>query len=186
MVLKLMRRGLEATLFCLVLGSLGLAGAAQLGPLDGYELYAVRSASMTPALGVGDLVVAERVDAAEIHPGDVVTAAVGGGRLVTHRVVGLESDANGPSFSTKGDANATADPVAVPASQVRGRVGWHMPLLGFLLAMITMPSGIVSLLSTAAALLVAIWILEDLDAEDEADRVPAHRQRRWGGRAITP
>ena len=168
-MLQLVRRSLEVALFGLVLAALGLAAATKVGPAGGYGLYAVRSASMTPALRVGDLVVAERIDPRELQPGDVVTVAVGPDRTVTHRVVDVASGPGGTVLRTKGDANASADPVAVTGADVRGRVDWRFPLLGFLLAMITMPTGVVALFSIGATLLVAVWLVEELEADDEAD-----------------
>jgi len=185
-VLQLVRRSVEVALFSLVVAALGLAAAAQAGPLGGYGLYAIRSASMAPALRVGDLVVAERIDAREVRAGDVVTVAVGSDRTVTHRVVDVGSGPGGAVLRTKGDANARPDPVPVTGDQLRGRVEWRVPLLGFLLAMITMPTGVAALFSIGATLLVAVWLLEDLEAEDEADARKRIRRRQRAPGAAAP
>ncbi len=185
-MLQLVRRSLEVVLFSLVFAALGLAAAAQAGPLGGYGLYAIRSASMAPALRVGDLVGAERIDPRAVQPGDVVTVAVGSDRTLTHRVVDIEASSSGIVLRTKGDANASADPVAVTADALRGRVEWRVPLLGFLMAMITMPTGVVALFSVGATLLVAVWLLEDLEAEDEADVRRRFRRRERTPQAAAP
>jgi signal peptidase I len=171
-VLTFARRALEAVLVVFVLGVLALAVAAQAAPLAGHGLYAVRSASMMPALAIGDLVVARRADPAEIRTGEVVTITVGGRTTVTHRVVAVTPTDDGPVFRMQGDANATADPVAARADQVRGLLVVQLPLLGFLLAMLSMPSGIAALFSIGATLLTAIWLLDEIadgDDEDELD-----------------
>jgi len=174
--MKRLRRALEILLTGYVLVVLGLGIAAHAAPLAGYGLYAVRSASMTPALKVGDLVVEERVDPTTIHVGDVITLATANGATVTHRVETVTPNDAGPVFTTRGDANASPDPVATFAGQVRGRVAWDVPLLGFLLAMVTTPTGLLALFSIGAGLLTAIWILGEHEArrEDELLAELAH------------
>jgi signal peptidase len=101
----------------------------------------------------------------------VITLETGTGKTVTHRVATVTPNNAGPVFTTKGDANASPDPVATLSSQVRGRVAWDVPLLGFLLAMVTMPTGVLALLSVGGTLLVAIWLLEELQADEENDEL---------------
>ena len=170
-MLKIIRRALEVALALFVVGVLGLAAAAQTAPLAGYGLYAVRSASMSPAIRVGDLVVEQRVEPTVIAVGDVITLETGTGATVTHRVATVTPNDAGPVFTTKGDANASPDPVATLSSQVRGRVSLDLPLLGLLLAMVTMPSGVLALLSIGGTLLVAIWLLDELQSDEEDDEL---------------
>lgn len=170
-MLQLSRRVLEVALVALVVGTVGLAIVAQVAPFMGHGLFAVRSASMTPALDVGTLVVAERVDPEAVRPGDVVTIALESGARVTHRVVSVAPTDDGPMFATKGDANGTADPVAARSDQLEGRVRWHLPLLGYLLAMLAIPSGIAALFSIGATLLTAVWLLDEIDAGDDEDEL---------------
>jgi signal peptidase I len=166
-MVKRTRRTLEILLAAFVLLVLGLGVAVQLAPAAGYGMYAVRSASMAPAIRVGDLVLEERVDAASIRVGDVITLATATGVTVTHRVESVTPNDAGPVFTTRGDANASPDPVATFARQVRGRVTWDVPLLGYLLAMVTTPTGLLALLSIGAMLLTAIWILGEHEARRE-------------------
>ena len=126
---------------------------------------------MASALGVGDLVVAERVAAADVQPGDVIAFQVGGGTTVTHRVVSVTATDDGPVFTTQGDANGSPDPVATRAEQVQGRLAGSIALLGFVLAMLTMPSGIAALFSIGAALLTAVWLLDEVADGDEDDEL---------------
>jgi signal peptidase len=167
----LIRRILELVLVVYVLGVLGLTAVANFAPHAGYDLFAVRSPSMAPALGVGDLVVAERVAASDVRPGDVIAFQVGSGTTVTHRVVSLTATDDGPVFTTQGDANGTPDPVATRAEQLQGRLAGSVALLGFLLAMLAMPSGIAALFSIGAALLTAVWMLDEVADGDEDDEL---------------
>lgn len=176
-MLSLARRSLEIVLVVFVVGTVGLAIAAQVAPSAGYGLFAVRSASMSPAIGVGDLVLAERVDPNAVQPGDVVTLSVGSGATVTHRVVSVTPTDDGPMFATKGDANATSDPVGTRAEQLKGRVVGQVPLLGYLLAMLAMPSGIAALFSIGATLLTAVWLLDEVEAGDDEDELDELRRQ---------
>jgi signal peptidase I len=175
--MRLIRRALEIVLVVFVLSVLGLAAVAQIAPAAGYGLYAVRSESMAPALSVGDLVIVQRVPASALRAGDIVTLTIGAGATVTHRVVSLTSTDEGPVFVTKGDANATADPVAARADQVRGRLASQVAFLGLLLAMISMPSGIAALFSIGATLLTAVWLLDEVEAGDDEDELDDIRRR---------
>jgi signal peptidase I len=186
-VLKRIRLLLELALVLLVVGGLGIVAAVQAAPLAGYSLYAVRSASMAPAIAVGELVVAQHVEPGEIRAGDVITVKVASGATVTHRVVGLTAGDHRTLFTTRGDANPSADPVPAPAEQVRGRVAAQVPLLGFLLAMVTMPSGILAMFSIGAMLLTTLWLLDEQEAE-EAEELELERLAHAldGGQAAVP
>lgn len=101
--------------------------------LTGATPYAVTTASMEPALGVGALAVVRSVDAATVATGDVITYQLRSGdpAVVTHRVVGLGTTVGGErTFVTRGDANEVADPRPVHAVQVRGAVWYAVPWLG--------------------------------------------------------
>jgi signal peptidase I len=176
-ILTVIRRGLEVALVVFVAGVLGLAAASQLAPAAGYGMFAVRSASMTPSLGVGSLVLVERVDPIQIRVGDVITIAVGSGATVTHRVIDVAPSDLGPVFTTKGDANPTADPVVARSDQLRGRLDLQVPLLGYLLAMIAMPSGIAALFSIGGTLLTAVWLLDEIEAGDDDDELDELRRQ---------
>ena len=166
--MTLVRRILEVVLVVYVFGALTLAVAAQMAPQTGHGLYTVRSRSMAPALGVGDLIVVERVAPEEVRPGDVIAFRLASGTTVTHRVVSVTATDEGPMLTTKGDANATPDPVATRAEQLQGRLATSVALLGFVLAMLSMPIGIAALFSIGASLLTVLWLLDELTmgAED--------------------
>lgn len=149
---------LAATVLALGLG-------ARIGPALGFEAYAIRSGSMAPAIPVGALVFVERTpDPAAT--GQAVAFHARNGVVVTHRVLEVIRMDEGVFLRTKGDANPAPDPTLVKASTIVGQVQHSIPLLGFLLAMLGMPTGLISMLALAGTLLVSIWLLEDL--EDDA------------------
>lgn len=91
---------------------------------------AVRSGSMAPALGVGDLVVVRPVAAASLRVGDIATYRSAGGALITHRIVAVAGAGSERSFTFRGDANPAPDPQPVPAADVLGRMWFSLPYLG--------------------------------------------------------
>ena len=122
--------------------------------LSGWKLQPVRSASMEPTYPVGSLLVVEPVDASQVRPGMAVTYAdpVGGGRLVTHRVV-QRAPGERLAFLTQGDANAFLDPVPVEGREVRGRVRSHVPALGSLLHALRWPRNAIVLIGLPVLIL---------------------------------
>ena len=107
-----------------------------------FELLTVRSGSMEPAIGRGDLIVVKPVAVDAVEEGDVVLFAAGGDGIPTvHRVVGINEielrvtdAATGLVESTfdyrlvtKGDANPEPDLAEVDASRLRGEVWFTVP-----------------------------------------------------------
>jgi signal peptidase len=98
--------------------------------------------------------------------------------LFTHRVVevvevGGEGETDGERrFVTRGDANAAPDPAPVPAAWVVGRVELSMPLVGSVIALLGIPSGVAFLLSLGLTLLSMALLIETFERE------PGTRRRR--------
>lgn len=109
--------------------------------LFGYELYAIVSGSMEPAIPIGSVVYAKQTDPQEIEAGDVVVFYGGhdSTTVITHRTV--ENHQEAQELLTKGDANAGNDMLPITYNNVIGRVALSIPLLGFLLPLVTDISG---------------------------------------------
>jgi signal peptidase len=162
---RILRVSLDGVLLFLVVGVVGLALAAALGPTMGHQPVAIRGGSMAPAIPLGALVDVVQVDPSELAVGDVVTMKTANGVLITHRIVRVVPTEEGLSFELKGDANATPDSGLVSAEAVQGRVAISVPVLGYLLYMLTSPTGLASIVCLALTLLFLIWLLEDLEQE---------------------
>jgi signal peptidase I len=93
-----------------------------------YKVLSVDGASMEPTVNQGDLMVVTRPRTLEI--GDIGVFQVDG-RLVTHRVIGIESDG---SYITKGDANPSPDRWNGSQIEVVGVYRLRIPLVGHLLS----------------------------------------------------
>jgi signal peptidase len=165
-----LRRILSLAFAALAITVLAVGLAARLGPAVGYELFSIRSGSMEPALPVGSLAVVS-VHAGPVEVGQAVAFRLPNGAVVTHRVVEVVEADDGRFLKTKGDANEDPDPSLVPAASVVGTVYVSLPLLGFLLAMLGLPIGVVAIISVAGTLLTAIWLLEEFEELDETEDV---------------
>lgn len=125
--------------------------------LLGWQLQSVQSGSMSPTFSVGSLLVVGQVDPADVEPGMAITFEdpAAAGKLVTHRVVKV-APGQELAFVTKGDANAVADPVPVPARLVRGRVLWQVSQLGTLLDWLQWPRSFALLVVLPG--IVLVWL----------------------------
>jgi signal peptidase len=138
------------------------------------QSYVVLTSSMSPTIHAGDVVFVSNVDPESIDEGDVITfdpdrgPLAERGELITHRVVDIEQLSDGPHFETKGDANDSPDTYAVAAENVVGRVHFHLPMIGHVIAFAGSRLGMLLMVVLPASLLV-ITELRDLitGASDE-------------------
>lgn len=99
----------------------------------GIKPYIVQTPSMTPIIGVGDVVfVNERIF--DLQPGDIGAYAMtnpdtGEAITITHRVISVNDDG---TYTFKGDANNTSDP-DVNASDIVGKYVFRIPKIGLIL-----------------------------------------------------
>jgi len=98
---------------------------------------------MSPTIPVGAEVVDQVVSGDSLRVGDVTTYEhpLHPGTYITHRVVSIDRTAAAPFLTTRGDANAAADPWRVPLQRSMLRVALSIPLLGYLLGGLGSPFG---------------------------------------------
>ena len=98
--------------------------------LFGYSLFRVVTGSMEPTIPVGSLLVCKQIGMESVQVGDIVCfraqeAAIFG-RMMTHRVTGIFSAADGGLlFETRGDANLVTDVFMVSQTNFVGKVTWY-------------------------------------------------------------
>ena len=117
-----------------------ITGAVLIPRAGGGTPYTVLTGSMRPSYPPGTLIVSKPVDAEDINIGDAITYQLKSGEstVVTHRVIATRMGEDGTlEFLTKGDANTTQDKDAVRAVQVRGRLWYAVPYLGYVNSMLT-------------------------------------------------
>lgn len=94
----------------------------------------VLTASMEPRLPPGTLVVIRPVVPRDVRVGEVVTYQIESGRpeVITHRVVAITTASDGARrFTFRGDANGAADAAPVRSEQIRGRLWYSVPFVGW-------------------------------------------------------
>lgn len=175
-VTRFTRRALDAALLAIVaIVLVGIVFARVIPAVTGGTTLVVSGPSMAPAIPLGAAVHAIPVTAERLATGDVVSIRVGPQQAVfTHRIIRLVARADGLWIETKGDANAEPDPAIVPASSIIGRVEVTVPVLGYLITLLTEPEGVMFILGIAGSLLATVWLLETL----ELDQQTSLRRRR--------
>jgi signal peptidase I len=161
-----LRRFLDLLLIGLVVAVLVGILLAKLVPLTGRQTIIVGGSSMEPAIGLGAAIVIRAVPPESLAVGDVVTMHAGEKNAIfTHRIIEVFDRPDGRWIRTQGDNNATPDPTLIHASAVVGRTELAIPFAGYLLALLSLPSGVLFLVGIAATLLAAAWLLESLELE---------------------
>jgi signal peptidase len=172
-----LRRLVDVALVALVAAVLATVAVAKLPELAGGRTFVVAGGSMEPAIGKGSALAVMPVAPDAIEVGNVVSMRVPPrDTLFTHRVTRVVQRDGQPLFETGGDANAAPDPSLVPPGWIVGRVETVFPMIGYLVALLSIPSGLVFVLGVGAMLLVTGWLLEDLTRRTHAaGHVPADR-----------
>lgn len=115
--------------------------------LMGYSIYEIVSGSMEPEIPVGSAIYVEEAAPEDIVKGEII-AFRSGESVIAHRVV--ENKAVEGSFTTKGDANAEEDMLAVSYQDLIGRVARHYPMLGELMSIYSSKIGKAYVIAFAA------------------------------------
>jgi signal peptidase len=113
----------------------------------GWDVVTVKSGSMEPEFGKGDLVISRPTDLAKVKETDIILFADSAGQRIVHRVIAINrvvletadsqtgvklSENVSYRFVTKGDANQSADTFEPSGSAVDGKVWLIIPGFGLL------------------------------------------------------
>lgn len=169
---------LDGALVGLILVAFSGAVLGRLIPLTGRETLIIGGASMEPEIHLGAAVVIEPVTADQLAVGDIVSLRSGEGlkSIFTHRITRIVSRSDGIWIETKGDANRIIDASITPARDVMGRVVLNVPFGGYLLKLLSVPSGVALMVCLAGVLLTGTWLVETAELE----------RRRWPRPATAP
>lgn len=102
--------------------------------ITGSQTYTVLTSSMAPKFPPGTFLVVKPVDFDELKYGDVVTFQMYSGRpdVETHRIVGFGATQEGEkTLITKGDNNGVNDGEPVRELQVKGKLFYAVPYVGY-------------------------------------------------------
>ena len=160
-------------------------------PYFGNKALIVRSGSMQPSIGVGDLVVVKGADrivtpAPALIPkykaGDVV--AFSGEKdaktITTHRVVNIDAKDGKVAYTTKGDANNAPDAGSVSEGRILGKTTLKIPALGKIFALAKTKNGFLALV-VLPAILVIIFEIVNIIGEIGRIRKKKIESGTWAG-----
>lgn len=150
-VFRLLGRVATVLVAALLACNLYIIGARVIGGNDhptifGWSWAVVISGSMEDAIGVNDVVVIHGQEDYAVN--DVITFR-SAGSIVTHRIIEEHPD----SYTTKGDANNTADLTPTLKSDVIGKVVLVIPGVGKVIEYLRSPLGMLCLLAVGFALI---------------------------------
>ena len=164
--LRLVRTAIRALWLVVAVAAFGLALASAVAPATGHRLVVIEGPSMGAAVPIGSVAIEAALPAGGPAVGDVVTFRTDNGTRITHRVTDVVPVSSGLALRTRGDANADPDPVLIPAASVEGVVVGTVPVVGYLLAFLSMPTGMLAVLAGLGALLSAAWLLDEVGPVD--------------------
>lgn len=152
-----LRRAIDVLLVAWLAAILAVALAHHLAPASGARVLAIGAGSVGPATPIGSLVLAVERDPSAIVVGDRVALHLPASTIATHWISGIVEHGDERWFETGGGRDAAL----IAADRIFGRIEVVVPLAGHLLTMLSSPLGTVALLSIAAALWLAAWLIED-------------------------
>lgn len=119
---------------------------------DNFELFVVQSGSMAPTIKTGSLTVSKPVENYEI--GDIITYAstYNPKQMITHRIADAEKEGN--IFLTKGDANEDVDPMPVKFENIKGKLLFWVPYLGYPIGFAKTYQGLILLVIIPSTIIV--------------------------------
>ena len=123
-----------------------------------YKMYYVNSGSMSPTINIGSLIIVKKKENTTIKFQDIVTFRTLNKAVVTHRLVGVTD--NG-SFLTRGDANASNDPMTLNKDNIIGKVVVTLPYVGLFLCRLKTIPGIAALILSIITIILIFCLLDD-------------------------
>jgi signal peptidase I len=103
---------------------------------------------MEPTIKTGSLIFVSADKTKNTQEGDIVTfsSITQPNLLITHRVIGVEKNELNMVFKTKGDANNSPDLEPIKIEQIKGKVIFDIPFLGYLSIWVRTPKGFIFLI----------------------------------------
>ena len=173
---RAVRRLWGKLLTALCAGALIVVAATILLPgLLGFQRFVITGGSMTGTIPKGAIIYSRVVPASELKVGDIITfTPPGSPEMVTHRIIAIETTPDGKTaYRTKGDFNQYPDPwdPVTLNEPMQARYAFQVPLLGYVLAALTLRSVRLALIAVPA-ILIALSILWTLwrEAGEEVER----------------
>lgn len=128
-------------------------------PIFGNKTLIVRTGSMSPKIGVGDLIFV--FPKPNYQAGDIIAfKEEGRGQTtITHRIAAVKTQNNQIFYQTKGDANKQADGTLVSKSSVLGSADYSIRGIGKIFAMVKTKNGFLLTAILPAALVIILELV---------------------------
>lgn len=128
-------------------------------PIAGNKALIVRSGSMQPTIGVGDLITVRPQPTYKV--GDVIAFkdAIKSSVVVTHRIISNEVQGGKIYFKTKGDANKNTDFNVVPVENIIGKANTAIPGIGRIIAFTKTNTGFAAVVIFPALLVIVFEMI---------------------------
>lgn len=119
-----------------------------------YQVKIVKSGSMEPAIKTGSVVVIK--PSTEYKIGDIITFGKDNKKNIptSHRITATRMAQGKMLYTTKGDANNSADTKETSENEIIGKVVFRLPYLGYVLDMAKRPIGFILLIGIPALAIV--------------------------------
>lgn len=182
----MLKKIIHTIYFLIVLSLITVAALATLSAFpifNGFRLFVVQSGSMEPAIHTKSLVAV--VPRGEYQVGDIITFRsdpnmdLNNPRAsITHRIQSINKEGT-ISYSTKGDANNSADVTPVTQDQVVGKVRLTLPWLGYPVGFAKTQVGFIVLVIIPATLIIyseIITIVKEIKKLFKKEKQPIENQ----------
>ena len=127
--------GTGVSYVALCLAALAALALVVVPMLTGSQTYSVLTSSMAPKYAPGTFLVVKPTPFDELGVGDIITYQIESGSpaVITHRITAVGAEQSGETvFTTKGDNNDVEDELPVREIQVKGKLFYAVPFVGFI------------------------------------------------------
>ncbi len=143
--MNLMYKSFKVVVVLLLVYVIGTLLFENVAFLNRYQHYVIVSDSMTPTIGVGDVVVIDKgIDLATLRPGDIIAFDVTINNqdvVVVHYLEGITSTAEGYEITTIAEGATSSDAWVLSAEDVIGIHWFTVPFVGRILLFAGSPVG---------------------------------------------
>ncbi len=140
----------------------------------GSQSYTVLTNSMAPKYAPGTFLVVKPVPFDQLRVGDVITYQIESGKpgVISHRIVSIGATQSGARvLTTQGDNNSLPDALPVQEVQVKGRLSYAVPYVGWLANAVGRGRGVlVPIIATALIVLGAVGMVRGALEKKRAGR----------------
>lgn len=154
----------EWIVFILLIFILFLVASPLLPTKEYISTHVVSTGSMEPSIKTGSVVLSS-LEIDEINKGDIIvfTSPENKEINIVHRVMKIEED----KYTTKGDNNDNEDDRTVSKSDIKGKVFFKIPYLGYVIQWMKTPIGFITIIVVPALLFLLTMIKKIKDGINE-------------------